>query len=150
VIIRGTEGMALQASSCCSPIPGDAIVGHMRKDQGLAVHQYDCPVAAAAGAPIRAVDRPAMGGGRIGPFGAKLAVSAANERGTLARIAVAIAEAESNILNVGMEDENASSAAELQAAGSRPPPPRRVMRMLRGCRRSRACAHQAREKGGGE
>src|SRR5262249_23723365 len=39
VVIRGTEGMALQMAKCCSPIPGDEIVGHMRKDQGLAVHQ---------------------------------------------------------------------------------------------------------------
>src|SRR5262249_43234161 len=31
VVIRGTEGMALQMAKCCSPIPGDEIVGHMRK-----------------------------------------------------------------------------------------------------------------------
>ncbi|MFO0207799.1 MAG: RelA/SpoT family protein, partial [Betaproteobacteria bacterium] len=29
VVIRGTEGMALSMANCCSPIPGDAIVGHM-------------------------------------------------------------------------------------------------------------------------
>jgi GTP pyrophosphokinase len=39
-----------------------------------------------------------------------LDVSALNERGVLGRIAVAIAEAESNILNVHVEDEEARVA----------------------------------------
>jgi GTP pyrophosphokinase len=133
VIIRGTEGMALQAGSCCSPIPGDAIVGHMRRDQGLALHQADCPVAARGrrADPERWIDLQ-WAEDASGPFGAKLAVSATNERGTLARIAVAIAEAESNILNVSMEDESAEQAQlnfKLQVRDRRHLA--RVMRMLR-------------------
>jgi RelA/SpoT family (p)ppGpp synthetase len=153
VIIRGTEGMALQASSCCSPIPGDAIVGHMRKDQGLAVHQCDCPVAARGrrADPERWIDLQ-WAEDASGPFGAKLAVSAANERGTLARIAVAIAEAESNILNVGMEDENAEQAQlnfKLQVRDRRHLA--RVMRMLRRVPQvSRVVRIKPGEKGGSE
>src|SRR5688572_32093974 len=33
VTIRGTEGMAVQLASCCRPIPGDAIVGSIKKGQ---------------------------------------------------------------------------------------------------------------------
>jgi GTP pyrophosphokinase len=133
VVIRGTEGMALQASNCCGPIPGDAIVGHMRKDQGLAVHQADCPVATRGrrADPERWIDLQ-WAEDASGPFAAKLSVSAANERGTLARIAVAIAEAESNIVNVGMEDESAEQAQlnfKLQVRDRRHLA--RVMRMLR-------------------
>jgi guanosine-3',5'-bis(diphosphate) 3'-pyrophosphohydrolase len=133
VVIRGTEGMALQTGSCCSPIPGDAIVGHMRKDQGLAVHQAECPVAGRGrrADPERWIDLQ-WAEDATGTFGAKLAVSAANERGALARIAVAIAEAESNILNVNMEDENAEQAQinfKLQVRDRRHLA--RVMRMLR-------------------
>ncbi len=133
VTIRGTEGMALQTSSCCSPIPGDAIVGHMRKDQGLAVHQADCPLASRGrrADPERWIDLQ-WAEDASGLFGAKLALSAANERGTLARIAVAIAEAESNILNVSMEDESAEQAQlnfKLQVRDRRHLA--RVMRMLR-------------------
>ena len=133
VIIRGTEGMALQTSNCCSPIPGDAIVGHMRKDQGLAVHQADCPIARRGrrADPERWIDLQ-WAEDTAGSFGAKLLVSAANERGTLARIAVAIAEAESNILNVNMDDENAEQAQiyfKLQVRDRRHLA--RVMRVLR-------------------
>jgi GTP pyrophosphokinase len=133
VIIRGTEGMALQTSSCCSPIPGDTIVGHMRKDQGLAVHQTDCPIAGRGrrADPERWIDLQ-WAEDASGAFGAKLSVTAANERGTLARIAVAIAEADSNILNVNMDDENAEQAQinfKLQVRDRRHLA--RVMRMLR-------------------
>ncbi len=133
MIVRGTEGMALQTSNCCSPIPGDLIVGHMRKDQGLAVHQSDCPIARRGrrADPERWIDLQ-WAEDTAGSFGAKLAVSAANERGTLARIAVAIAEADSNILNVNMEDENAEQAQmyfKLQVRDRRHLA--RVMRMLR-------------------
>jgi guanosine-3',5'-bis(diphosphate) 3'-pyrophosphohydrolase len=133
VVIRGTEGMALQPSSCCSPIPGDAIVGHMRKDQGLAVHQADCPLAGRGrrADPERWIDLQ-WAEDASGLFGAKLSLSAANERGTLARIAVAIAEADSNILNVSMEDESAEQAQlnfKLQVRDRRHLA--RVMRMLR-------------------
>ncbi len=133
VVIRGTEGMALQTGNCCSPIPGDAIVGHMRRDQGLAVHQADCPVAARGrrADPERWIDLQ-WAEDASGPFAARLAVNAANERGTLARIAVAIAEAESNIVNVNMEDESAEQAQlnfKLQVRDRRHLA--RVMRMLR-------------------
>jgi (p)ppGpp synthase/HD superfamily hydrolase len=133
MVIRGTEGMALQTSSCCSPIPGDAIVGHMRKDQGLAVHQADCPIARRGrrADPERWIDLQ-WADDASGPFAARLSVSAANERGALARIAVAIAEADSNILNVNMEDESAEQAQlnfKLQVRDRRHLA--RVMRVLR-------------------
>ena len=110
VVVRGTEGMAVQMAKCCHPIPGDAIVGHIRKDQGLAVHRADCVHAQRA--PRADPDRwielqwaedPAS------HFTVGLDVSALNERGVLGRIAVAIAEAESNILNVHLDDEDAQA-----------------------------------------
>ena len=77
------------------------------------------PVAARAAGPI-----PNAGSTCSGPTTRRRSRSAsrqrANERGTLARIAVAIAEAESNILNVRVEDEDAQVALILQAPGARP------------------------------
>ena len=43
LFIRGTEGMAIQLASCCHPIPGDPIIGLLRKDQGLRIHTHSCP-----------------------------------------------------------------------------------------------------------
>jgi RelA/SpoT family (p)ppGpp synthetase len=111
VVIRGTEGMALQMARCCSPIPGDAIVGHMRKDQGLAVHQAECPNAQRArrADPERWIDLQ-WAEDMSGTFGAALDVSALNQRGVLGRIAAAIADADSNILYVNVADEGGDLA----------------------------------------
>jgi GTP pyrophosphokinase len=108
VVIRGTEGMAVQMANCCSPIPGDAIVGHMRKDQGLAVHQADCANAQRArrADPERWIDLQ-WADETSGTFAVNIDIGARNQRGVLGRIAVAIAEADSNILNVHIEDEDA-------------------------------------------
>ena len=60
--IRGTEGMAVQLASCCRPIPGDAIVGSMKKGQGLVVHTAECRQALRSRTHrARAVDRRRMG-----------------------------------------------------------------------------------------
>ena len=111
VVVRGTEGMAVQMATCCHPIPDDPIVGHIRKGQGLAVHQAECLHAQRArrADPDRWIELqwakdPASN------FTVGVDVSALNERGVLGRIAVAIAEAESNILNVHLEDEDAKLA----------------------------------------
>jgi guanosine-3',5'-bis(diphosphate) 3'-pyrophosphohydrolase len=111
VVIRGTEGMALSMASCCTPIPGDSIVGHMRRDQGLAVHQSDCSNAQRArrADPERWIDLQ-WGEDSGGLYAANLALTALNERGVLGRIAIAISEAESNILNVHVEDDGSNIA----------------------------------------
>ena len=44
--VRGggmTSGVSLHFAGCCSPVPGDRIVGILQPDQGLAVHTIDCP-----------------------------------------------------------------------------------------------------------
>ena len=157
VVIRGTEGMALQMAKCCSPIPGDEIVGHMRKDQGLAVHQTDCTYAGRArrADPERWVDLQ-WAEDTAGAYAINLDVSAANERGVLGRIAVALAEADSNILSVHLEDENAEQALihfKLQVHNRRHLA--RLMRMMRRIKqvsrvaRMRAGRGQASEDGDG-
>src|SRR4029078_3490039 len=41
VMIRGSEGMAVQFAQCCTPIPGDPIIGLINKGQGMAIHTHD-------------------------------------------------------------------------------------------------------------
>ena len=48
--VRGgglTPGVSLHFGECCSPVPGDRIVGILEPDKGLTVHTIDCPRLAA-------------------------------------------------------------------------------------------------------
>ena len=147
VVVRGTEGMAVQMANCCHPIPGDAIVGHIRKGQGLAVHRADCihSQRARKADPDRWIELtwardPAT------HFTVGLDVSAENERGVLGRIAVAIAEAESNILNVHVDDEDARIALihfKVQVRDRT-----HVARVIRTLRRVKQVHRVARPRGG--
>lgn len=43
ISVNGVSGLKMQISKCCSPIPGDQIVGFVSKGQGIKVHRADCP-----------------------------------------------------------------------------------------------------------
>ncbi len=109
ISLLGTEGMAIQYAKCCRPIPGDPIIGVIRSGQGLVVHTHDCP---------------SLRRGRSGEqwldvvwdkqitrlFDVNIKLIVANRRGVLAKVAAAIAEAESNIENVNFSNEGEYTA----------------------------------------
>ncbi|MGH8672816.1 MAG: ACT domain-containing protein, partial [Burkholderiales bacterium] len=108
VTIRGTEGVAVQLATCCRPIPGDEIVGSIKKGQGLVVHALDCGAIARSrrNEPDQWIDvqwDPAIE--RL--FHAAIRVTVANQRGVLASVASEIAGAGSNIDSISMEEDRA-------------------------------------------
>ncbi len=42
VAVQGTDDLAVRFSKCCSPIPGDEIVGYVTRGRGVSIHRTDC------------------------------------------------------------------------------------------------------------
>jgi GTP pyrophosphokinase len=105
ITILGTEGMAVQFARCCRPIPGDPVIAFIKKDQGLVIHTDDCPaVTKNKGSSDNWLDV-AWGKDIDRQFEVGIKLMVANQRGALARVAAAIADADSNIDNVAMEGD---------------------------------------------
>jgi len=107
ITILGTEGMAVKFARCCHPIPGDGIVGLIKKDQGLVIHMQDCP------AVIRIKDHKNMenqldviwGTDIDRTFPVSIFMTVVNKSGVLARVTAEIAKADSNIDDITLEND---------------------------------------------
>ena len=108
IVIRGSEGMAVQFAKCCRPIPGDDIIGSIKKGQGIVLHTHDCPTAAKSRTdPDKWLDVEwAPEFGRL--FDVEIHVTVMNQRGVLAKVAGAIAAEGANIDGIRMEEDRSA------------------------------------------
>ncbi len=42
IVVKGIDDVAVRFSRCCSPIPGDEIVGYVTRGRGVSIHRTDC------------------------------------------------------------------------------------------------------------
>ena len=132
VTILGTEGMAVQFAKCCRPIPGDPIIGVIKSGQGLIVHTHDCPsLRKGRGGMDKWLDV-TWDKNISRPFEVSIKLIVANQRGVLAKVAAAIAEAESNIENVHFTNEGDYTALYFTLQVSNRQHLAKVMRGMRG------------------
>lgn len=105
ITILGNEGMAVQFGRCCMPIPGDPIIGVIKSGQGLVIHTHDCAVLR-KGRPNSDDWLDVAWDKNINKlFDVSIKLIVANQRGVLAKVATAIADADSNIENVNFSSE---------------------------------------------
>lgn len=43
VLIKGYDDFLIRLSHCCSPVPGDRIIGYISRGRGVSIHRADCP-----------------------------------------------------------------------------------------------------------
>ena len=43
ILVNGQAGMLVRFAGCCSPVPGDEVVGYTSRGRGMVIHRCDCP-----------------------------------------------------------------------------------------------------------
>ena len=43
ILVNGNANFTVRISQCCSPVPGDPIIGYISRGRGVSVHRADCP-----------------------------------------------------------------------------------------------------------
>ncbi|MGV6816537.1 MAG: RelA/SpoT family protein [Thiotrichales bacterium] len=108
ILIHGVEGMVLSFAKCCSPIPGDPIVGLMSPGRGMVVHRSDCANVRRLDASDRVISVE-WADELDNEFPVNIRVLTENQRGVLAQIATAISSQQGDIANVTFSERDAMS-----------------------------------------
>lgn len=106
LVIRGTEGLVLSYARCCTPIPGDPIVGHLSAGKGMVVHRETCKnIAEFRQNPEKCI--PLTWAKDIeGEFNVELRIELAHQRGLIALLAGSISEADANIEKISVDERD--------------------------------------------
>ena len=103
ITVKGIHDVAVRFSKCCSPLPGDEIVGFVTRGRGVSIHRSDC---------INMLSLPEIERSRIieaeweasetenEHYTAEIRIYANNRNGLLADISKALTEKEINIVSM--------------------------------------------------
>jgi len=104
--IRGTEGLVLSYAKCCTPIPGDAIVGHLSAGKGMVVHLETCKnIAEIRQNPEKCIQL-SWAKEVVGEFNVELRIELEHQRGLIALLASNVNAADGNIEKISMDERD--------------------------------------------
>ena len=116
IVVRGIHDVAVRFSKCCSPVPGDEIVGYVTRGRGISIHRTDC---------INIINLPEMERARLidaewqpeeehaEKYLAEIKIYANNRNGLLADISKALTEKNIDIMSMNTRT-NRQGLATLQ------------------------------------
>ena len=104
IIVKGVDDVAVRFSKCCSPVPGDEIVGFVTRGRGISIHRTDC---------VNIINLPELDRTRLidaewqedsiagnGKYLAEIIIYANNRNGLLADVSRALTEKNIDIISL--------------------------------------------------
>ena len=99
VVVKGLPDVWVRLSRCCTPVPGDQIMGFVTKGQGVSVHRTDCPnVKSLREAPERVIEV-TWSEGKPTSFTVAIQVEALDRTRLLSDVATVLSDSHVNILS---------------------------------------------------
>ena len=100
VRVRGADNVLTRFSLCCTPLPGDRIVGYVTRGRGVTIHRQDCPnVKSLRTHPERLIEVEWESIPEAS-YQVEIEVAAFDRVGLLKDILAAIADSKTNVLSV--------------------------------------------------
>ncbi len=121
IVVKGIADLSVRFSKCCSPVPGDEIVGFVTRGRGISIHRTDC---------VNMLSLPELERARLidaewqtgdgdgaqdGKYMAEIRIFANNRNGLLADISKALTEKNIDILSMNTKT-NKQGQATLQTS----------------------------------
>ncbi len=107
--IKGTEGLAVNFSHCCGPIPGDDIVGIMTAGRGMVIHRDRCEGVHHSMVESSKVISVRWAEAMEGTFEVNVRVLTKNQRGVLAKMLSVISLLQADIFDVTFSEQDSMS-----------------------------------------
>ncbi len=103
IVVKGIEDLSVRLSKCCSPVPGDEIVGFITRGRGVSIHRTDCVnmMNLPEMERVRLIDAEWQAPGNGGEkYVAEIKIFANNRNGLLVDISKALTERNIDILSM--------------------------------------------------
>ena len=104
IVVKGVDDVAVRFSKCCSPVPGDEIIGFVTRGRGVSIHRTDC---------VNVINLPEIDRARLidadwqegseetrGKYLAEIVIYAHNRNGLLADVSKALTEKNIDIMSM--------------------------------------------------
>lgn len=101
ILVKGVDNVLVRYGKCCSPLPGDPVVGYITRGQGITVHRTTCIQALSMDSARRIELQWAPDADELYPV--KIHVFCQDKMGLLASITAALSEVEANILDASVK-----------------------------------------------
>ena len=111
VVVEGIDNCLVKFARCCTPIPGDEIVGFVTRGYGVSIHRRDCVNVHIEEEPDRWVrawwdEDMAANAGHVNKFSTGLQISTRNRIGVLSDVTLAFASSKINVHEISARDLN--------------------------------------------
>jgi len=99
IIVAGIKDILVRRASCCSPLPGDEIIGFITRGRGVSVHKKNCPTAYSQMDKMKVI--PVRWDGTTDPVPVQIEVKARDVQGIYLSMVETISGTQTNIIEAG-------------------------------------------------